>query len=160
MYSDTGESYLIAAEAPNLVFPDRISTEMVNYFKEYVPPPFDLAIELYPPMAKVTDMWKLGHKLSDDPRRTRILYSVTWPHIRKSTCRLLNEHPYYLLVVLHPLPMIAIYRTLKPDSSHVITVVTDIVSTHCLWFNRRSELVLKPTEIARQNGLSYGLNPD
>ncbi len=164
LFSDTGGGHRSAAEAIieaiNLDFPNRISTEMVDFFKEYAPLPFDLSPALYPPMAKLPDMWKLGYELSNDPRRTRFLYSVTWPYYRKSTYRLLNEHPYDLLVVVHPLPIIPICRTLKPDSSPIITVVTDMVSTHCLWFNRRSDLVLVPTEIARQNGLSYGLNPD
>lgn len=164
LFSDTGGGHRSAAEAIieaiDLDYPGTISTEMIDFFKEYAPPPFDLSPALYPPMSKFPDMWKLGYELSNDPRRTRFIYSVMWPYYKKATYRLLNEHPHDLLVVVHPLPIIPICRTLKPDSSSLITVVTDMVSTHCLWFNHRSDLVLVPTDIARQNGLSYGLNPD
>jgi len=76
LFSDTGGGHRSAAEAIieaiNLDFRNRISTEMVDFFKAYAPPPFDLASDLYPPMARVPDVWKFGYKLSDDPQRTRI----------------------------------------------------------------------------------------
>ncbi len=164
LFSDTGGGHRSAAEAIieaiNLDFPDRFSTEMVDFFKEYAPPPFDLAPELYPPMAKVPDMWKFGYKLSDGQRRTRIFYNVMWPYIRSAAFKLLNEHPYDLLVIVHPIPVVPISRAMRPGSPPFITVVTDMVSTHSWWYNRRSDLVLVPTEIARQRGLAYGLRPD
>lgn len=164
LFSDTGGGHRSAAEAIiealNLDFPDRISTEMVDFFKEYAPPPFDLAPELYPPMSKIPDVWEFGYKLSDGQRRTRIFNNVMWPYVRRAAFRLLNEHPYDLLVSVHPVPVIPVGRALKPGSPPFITVVTDMVSTHAWWYNRRSDLVLVPTEIARQRGLTYGLRPD
>ena len=164
LFSDTGGGHRSAAEAIieaiNLDFPNRISTEMVDFFKEYAPPPFNLAPELYPPMANVPDVWELGYKLSNGPRRTRFFYNVMWPYIRRAAFKLLTEHPYDLLVTVHPVPVIPISRALQPGSSPFITVVTDLVSTHAWWYNRRTDLVLVPTEIARQRGLAYGLHPD
>jgi 1,2-diacylglycerol 3-beta-galactosyltransferase len=164
LFSDTGGGHRSAAEAIieaiNLDYPDRISTEMVDFFKEYAPPPFDLAPELYPPMAKAPDLWEFGYKFSDNPRRTRLFYNVMWPYIRRTASKMLNEHPYDLLVTVHPIPVFPVSRVLQPGSPPFITVVTDMVSTHTWWYNRRSDLVLVPTEIARQRGLSYGLRPD
>ena len=164
LFSDTGGGHRSAAEAIieaiNLDFPDRISTEMIDFFKEYAPPPFDLALELYPPMAKVPDVWEFGYKLSNGPRRTRLFYNVMWPYIRHATFKLINEHPCDLLVTVHPIPVVPVSRALRSGSLTFITVVTDMVSTHAWWYNRRSDLVLVPTEIARQCGLAYGLHPD
>lgn len=164
LFSDTGGGHRSAAEAIieaiNLDFPDRISTEMVDFFKEYAPPPFDLAPELYPPMAKVPDVWEFGYKLSDGPRRTRFFYNMMWPYVRRAAFKLLNEHPYDLLVTVHPIPVALVSRAMPPGSLPFFTVVTDMVSTHAWWYNRRSDLVLVPTEIARQRGLAYGLCPD
>ncbi|MCE5207182.1 MAG: glycosyltransferase [Chloroflexi bacterium] len=164
LFSDTGGGHRSAAEAIieaiNLDFPNCISSEMVDFFKEYAPPPFDLAPELYPPMSRVPNVWEFGYKLSDGPRRTRIFYRVIWPYIRHAAFKLLKEHPYDLLVSVHPLPVIPVSRALKTGSPPFITVVTDMVSTHALWYNRRSDLVLVPTEIARQHGLAYGLRPN
>jgi len=164
LFSDTGGGHRSAAEAIieaiNLNFPHCISTEMVDFFKEYAPPPFDIASELYPPMAKMPDVWEFGYKLSDGKRRTRLFYNVMWPYIRRAAFKLLNEHPYDLLVMVHPIPVAPVSRALRPGSPPFITVVTDMVSTHAWWYNRRSDLVLVPTEIARQRGLTYGLRPD
>lgn len=164
LFSDTGGGHRSAAEAIieaiNLDYPGRISTEMVDFFKEYAPPPFDMAPELYPPMAKMPDMWELGYKISNGPRRTRFFYNMMWPYIRRAAFRLLNEHPYDLLVTVHPIPVVPVSRAMRPGSPPFITVVTDMVSTHAWWYNRRSDLVFVPTEIARQRGLTYGLRPD
>jgi len=164
LFSDTGGGHRSAAEAIieaiNLDFPDRISTEMVDFFKEYAPPPFDLAPELYSPMAKVPDAWEFGYKLSNGPRRISFFYSILWPYIRRAVFKMLNEHPYDLLVTVHPVPVTPVIRALRPGSPPFITIVTDLVSTHALWYNHRSDLVLVPTEIAHQRGLTYGLRPD
>ena len=164
LFSDTGGGHRSAAEAIieaiNLDFRNRISTEMVDFFKAYAPPPFDLASDLYPPMARVPDVWKFGYKLSDDPQRTRIFYNVMWPYIRRATYRLLNDHPYNLLVTVHPVPVFPVSRAMKSGVPPFFTVVTDMVSTHTWWFNQRSDLIFVPTEIARQRGLVYGLKPD
>lgn len=164
LFSDTGGGHRSAAEAIieaiNLDFRNRISTEMVDFFKAYAPPPFDLASDLYPPMARVPDVWKFGYKLSDDPQRTRIFYNVMWPYIRRATYRLLNDHPHNLLVTVHPVPVFPVSRAMKSGVPPFFTVVTDMVSTHTWWFNQRSDLIFVPTEIARQRGLVYGLKPD
>ncbi|HEY3310905.1 MAG TPA: glycosyltransferase, partial [Anaerolineales bacterium] len=38
-------------------------------------------------------------------------------------------------------------------------VVTDMVTTHALWFDMRSDAILVPTEIARQKAIQYGMPP-
>jgi 1,2-diacylglycerol 3-beta-galactosyltransferase len=105
-------------------------------------------------------MWEFGYRLSDDPQRTRIFYNLMWPYIRRAIYKLLNDHPYDLLVTVHPVPVFPVSRAMKPGFPPFITVVTDMVSTHAWWFNQRSDLIFVPTEIARQRGLSYGLKPD
>ena len=164
LFSDTGGGHRSAAEAIieaiNFDFPNRISTEMVDFFKEYAPPPFDLAPDLYPSMTKVPDVWKFGYRLSDDPQRTRIFYNLMWPYIQRATYRLLNDHQYDLLVTVHPIPVFPVSRALKSGAAPFFTVVTDMVSTHTWWFHQRSDLIIVPTEIAKQKGLAYGLNPD
>ncbi|PKO09196.1 MAG: galactosyldiacylglycerol synthase [Chloroflexi bacterium HGW-Chloroflexi-2] len=164
LFSDTGGGHRSAAEAIieaiNLDFQNRISTEMVDFFKTYAPPPFDLASDLYPPMARIPDVWKFGYKLSDDPQRTRIFYNLMWPYIRRAIYRMLNDHPYNLLVTVHPVPVFPVSRAMKSGVPPFFTVVTDMVSTHTWWFNQRSDLIFVPTEIARQRGLAYGLKPD
>ena len=35
-----------------------------------------------------------------------------------------------------------------------------MVSTHALWFDKRADLILVPTEMARQNAIQYHMSPD
>jgi 1,2-diacylglycerol 3-beta-galactosyltransferase len=41
-----------------------------------------------------------------------------------------------------------------------VTVVTDLVTTHALWFNPRADLCIVPTEDARERALRYGMQPE
>jgi 1,2-diacylglycerol 3-beta-galactosyltransferase len=41
-----------------------------------------------------------------------------------------------------------------------ITVVTDMVTTHALWFDKRSDLILVPTESARERALRFNMPPE
>jgi 1,2-diacylglycerol 3-beta-galactosyltransferase len=38
--------------------------------------------------------------------------------------------------------------------------VTDLVSTHALWYDRRADLILVPTDMARQRALEYTMPPE
>ncbi len=164
LFSDTGGGHRSAAEAIieaiHLNYPGCFSTEMVDFFREYAPSPFDLAPEFYPPMARMPELWKAGYRISDGPRRARFFFDLAWPYFRRHSSRLYSEHPHDLLVSVHPVPVIPHSRTLYPGSPPFITVVTDMVSTHALWFDRRATMTLVPTEVARQNGLGYGLHPE
>lgn len=164
LFSDTGGGHRSAAEAIieaiDLDFPNHISTEMVDFFKGYAPPPFDLAPDLYPTITKVPDVWEFGYRLSDEPRCTRIFYDLMWPYIRPRLLKLFHDHPCDLLVTVHPVPVFPISRALTLGFPPFITVVTDMISTHTWWFNRRTNFVLVPTEIARQRGIANGLSPD
>ena len=61
LFSDTGGGHRSAAEAIieaiQNEYPNQMTVEMVDFFKDYAPPPFDLAIATYPPMASVPEMW-------------------------------------------------------------------------------------------------------
>jgi 1,2-diacylglycerol 3-beta-galactosyltransferase len=52
LFADTGGGHRSAAEAIieaiNLEFPDQFTTEMVDFFKDYAPPPLNLAGPTYP----------------------------------------------------------------------------------------------------------------
>jgi 1,2-diacylglycerol 3-beta-galactosyltransferase len=159
LFSDTGGGHRSAAEAIiealGLEFPGAISTEMVDFFKKYAPPPFDLAPETYLP-----DLWKLGFNLSNGRRRTKALVDAFWPYIKSAAYRLIEEHPCDLFVSVHPVVNDPVLRALQPGDPAIITVVTDLVSTHAFWYQNKVDLLLVPTETARERGLMYGMRPD
>jgi 1,2-diacylglycerol 3-beta-galactosyltransferase len=103
----------------------------------------------------------LGFRVSDGARRTRIFYHAIWPYVRTGVNRLVRENPADLIVSVHPLVNAPVLRALRSRQPHIpfITVVTDMVSAHAAWYDTRANLVIVPTEAARQRGLKLGLSP-
>ena len=151
LFADTGGGHRSAAEAIieaiNLEFPDQFTTEMVDFFKDYAPPPLNLAGPTYPAMSKMTYMWEWMFKGSDDVDRMRRVYATLWPYIRLPIYRLIREHPCKMIIAVHPLVNEPILRGLKNKKISIpyLVVVTDLVSTHVAWFNNRASEVIVPT---------------
>ena len=163
LFSDTGGGHRSAAEAIiealDLEAGDEVSTEMVDIFKDYAPPPLNLMPELYPRMVKMPEAWGLGYHLSDGHARARIITSSLWPYIRWSSRKLVRQHPADLIVSVHPLALAPMLRALGKDRPPFITMVTDLVTTHALWYHHGVDLCLVPTEAARQRALIMGMQP-
>jgi 1,2-diacylglycerol 3-beta-galactosyltransferase len=164
LFSDTGGGHRSAAqaiiEALEVYHPGQVTTEMLDFFIEYAPPPFDMAVTGYAPMAQVPDLWELGYKLSNGKYRSRLVQEVLWPYIRGAASRLVEEHPCDLFLSVHPIINTPILRALRKDRAPYITVITDMVTTHAFWYNNQSDLTLVPTEEARQRGLDIEMDPD
>ncbi len=164
LFSDTGGGHRSAAraiiEALNIYYPGMVTTEMLDFFVEYAPPPFDLAVTTYAPMAQVPDLWELGYKLSNGKYRSRLVHEVLWPYIRRAAENLIKDHPCDMFVSVHPIINAPILRTLGPDHSPYMIVITDMVSTHVFWYNKDATLTLSPTEEARDRGIKIGMSPE
>jgi len=166
LFSDTGGGHRSAAsaiiEAIELEFPGRFSCEMIDIFRQYAPPPLHMAPEIYPPLSRMPEVWKLGYKVSDGARRTRVFYNAIWPYVRTGVNRLVRENPADLIVSVHPLVNAPVLRALRNQQPRIpyITVVTDMVSAHAAWYDNRADLVIVPTEAARRRGLKLGLLPE
>jgi len=155
LFSDTGGGHRSAAEAIieslDLEFPGQFNYDMVDFFKEYSPPPFNQAGPMYPRMSRIEFLWELTFKISDDPDFMRAIYISFWPYIRLGMYKLLREHPGEMYVSVHPLINIPFLRAMqrrKVDSPYMI-VVTDLVSSHTAWFANDADLISIPTEQAR-----------
>jgi 1,2-diacylglycerol 3-beta-galactosyltransferase len=159
LFSDTGGGHRSAAEAIveaiGLEFGDAATTEMVDFLKDYAPPPYNRLPHFYPEMVRVPELWGAGYKISNGRRQARIMTSTLWPIVRRAALRLVREHPSDMLVSVHPLANSFLLKALGKNRPPFITVVTDMVSTHALWYDQRADLILVPTEMARQRALEY-----
>jgi 1,2-diacylglycerol 3-beta-galactosyltransferase len=164
LFSDTGGGHRSACEAITEAlqaeFGSLISTEMVDIFKEYAPRPFELAPRLYPRMARMPDIWRLGYLISDGKRRRIAFDEILSPYVETAVQRMIADHPADLVVSVHPLANELILRGLGRKRPPFVTVVTDMVSTHAFWFSRKADLILVPTEEARQRGIELGARPE
>jgi len=165
LFSDTGGGHRSASEAIiealDIEFPEEFTYEMVDFFKEYSPPPLNLAGPVYPLMSRMEYLWEFTFKASDNPDFMRVLFSAFWPYIRFGMYKMLKEHPSDIYVSVHPLiniPFLHAMRRREITTPYMV-VVTDLVSTHSAWFAKEADLISIPTEQARKPALYAGINP-
>jgi len=163
-FSDTGGGHRSAAEAViealNLEYKDQVTTEMVDFFKDYAPRPFNHAAEMYPYMVKAPQLWSASFHASDGRARARVITSTLWPIARRAARSLVKSHPADLIVTVHPFANSFALRALGKDRPPFLTVVTDMVTTHALWYDTRSDFIPVPTENARKRALKCNMPPE
>lgn len=166
LFSDTGGGHRSAAqaiiEALELEFPGQTTQEMVDVFREYAPPPLSMAPDIYPPLSRMPRVWGMGYRLSDGPRRTRLLYQILWPYIRWGLQRLIREHRGDLIVSVHQLLNDPMARAIANSKTQIpfATVVTDLVTTHAAWYTNRANLIIVPTSVAYRRAQKLGISAD
>ena len=158
-FSDTGGGHRSAAEAIiealQIEYGDKFTCEMIDFFKEYAPPPFSRLPEMYPELVKAPRLWGASFYATDGHARARMITSSLWPVARLGARRLVRDHPADLIVTVHPIANTFALRALGRNRPPFFTVVTDMVTTHALWFDGRSDHIFVPTETARERALAY-----
>ena len=164
LFSDTGGGHRSAAEAiieaVQLEYGDVITTEMLDFFKSHVPLPLNKMPDWYPDMVKAPYLWGLSFKMSDGRRRARAITASMWPYVGRAVRRIVKEHPADLIVTVHPLATTIFLKALGRHRPPFIIVVTDMVTSHALWYDQRADLILVPTEKARQRAIAYEMYPN
>jgi 1,2-diacylglycerol 3-beta-galactosyltransferase len=163
-FSDTGGGHRSAAEAIieaiHLEYNSSVTTEMVDFFKEYAPRPFNYAAEMYPYMVKAPQLWSASFHATDGRARARVITATMWPIARQAARALVRSHPADLIVTVHPWANTFALKALGLDRPPFINVVTDMVTTHALWYDNRADLILVPTETARKRAIKYKISPE
>jgi 1,2-diacylglycerol 3-beta-galactosyltransferase len=164
LFSDTGGGHRAASEAIiealHCEFGEAVITQMVDFLKDYAPPPFNHLPEAYPDLVRLPELWGAMFDISDGRPQARIVTSTFWPIARRAARRLVREHHSEMLVSVHPIANSFVLKALGKNHLPFITVVTDLVTTHALWFDQRADLILVPTEMARQNAIQYKMSPE
>jgi 1,2-diacylglycerol 3-beta-galactosyltransferase len=163
-FSDTGGGHRSAAEAIieaiNIEYEDKVTTEMVDFFKDYAPLPFNKMPDWYPHMVKAPQLWSASFHVTDGRAQARAITATMWPLARRAAKALVRSHPADLIVTVHPFANTFALKALGKDRPPFITVVTDMVTTHALWYDKRADLILVPTEKARERALKYNMPPE
>ncbi|OQY84373.1 MAG: hypothetical protein B6D40_05540 [Anaerolineae bacterium UTCFX3] len=165
LFSDTGGGHRSASEAIiealGLEFGDSVSAEMVDFFKDYAPIPFNKMPELYPKMVKAPRLWGAGFYATDGRARARMLTAAFRPYGVRAAKKLLAGHPSDAIVTTHlGANSMGLWALGRNRTRRFITVVTDPVTTHALWFDKRADLILVPTEYARERAIEYHMPPE
>jgi 1,2-diacylglycerol 3-beta-galactosyltransferase len=163
-FSDTGGGHRSAAEAIieaiQLEYQDQVTTEMVDFFKSYAPRPFNRAADMYPYMVRAPQLWGASFHVTDGRARARAITTTMWPIARQAARSLVQSHPADLIVTVHPFANSFALRALGKNRPPFINVVTDMVTTHALWYDNRADLILVPTETARRRAIKYNISPE
>ncbi len=164
LFSDTGGGHRSAAEAiveaVEAEFGGTISTEMVDFFKQHTPMPLNRLPSWYPYMVKAPHLWGASFHISDGRAQARAITATLWPAVSRIARKIVSSHPSDLIVTVHPLANSFILKALGKERTPFVTVVTDMVTTHALWFDSRADLICVPTEIARFRAIEYGMEPE
>jgi len=160
LFSDTGGGHRAAAnaiiEALRDEFAGQFETDMVDFLRYYSPTPLRYSPEIYPPLSRFKKAWKVSYEAANGPRRTLAVSRVTYPYLRGSMKRLIAENPADLIVSVHPIASVVVPRAMRHDPVPFVTVVTDLVTVHAFWFSRGADLIIVPTEQAKNRGLRLG----
>ncbi len=168
LMSDTGGGHRAAGEAirDGLYLKyghDAVAVEMVDVFRDYAPAPLKYAPELYPRWINSSKKsWGASYKLSDSQRSARILSATLYHTIENGLKRMFREHPADVIVCVHSLITRPSLKALMSKATRppFLVVVTDLVSIHHLWYERRVERCLVPTQAAYERGLAVGQKPE
>ena len=163
-FSDTGGGHRSAAEAIiealQIEYGDSVTVEMVDVFKDYASGLFRRVPELYPEMVKARGLWSASFYATDGRPQVRMIMATIWPIARLEARKLVRNHPADLIVTVHPIANAFALRALGRDRPPFYTVATDLVTTHALWFDTRSDHIFVPTEAARERGLEVNVPAD
>jgi 1,2-diacylglycerol 3-beta-galactosyltransferase len=164
LFSDTGGGHRSATEAIiealRLEYDQRITTQMVDIFRDAAPRPLNYAPSWYPYMVRVPQVWGLGYRISDGNRRSKLIVEGAYPYVRRKLRKVINQYPANLIVSVHPLANDPFLHALGKNHPPFITVVTDLVTGHTLWYHPGVDLCLVPTMDAYQRGLLAGLKTE
>jgi len=161
LFSDTGGGHRSAAEAiaeaVEVEFPGRFETHLLDAFKSYAPIPLNHSAALWPELVRRPQTWGLAYRLSNGRQRGRVLTAITWPYVRRAAQRLVSEVAADAIVCVHPLFIAPVLKALGPHRPPFVTVVTDIVSTHALWYHHQADVCCVPTQAAYERALTFGM---
>ncbi|MDZ4768573.1 MAG: glycosyltransferase [Chloroflexota bacterium] len=169
LMSDTGGGHRAAAEAIGEALRERygadnVAIELVDVFKTYTSFPLNHMPEFYPWLINHSkSSWGMGYKLSNTRRSARVMSRAMYVTGEKRMKRMVREHPADVVVCVHSVltrPAFDAFLNSGDDRPPFITVVTDLVSTHMFWYDKRVDRTLVPTQIAYNRGLLAAIAPD
>ncbi len=160
-FSDTGGGHRAAATAVGAAIERLDPFAEVRTVDPYAMShrwPFDRLASAYP---KVVDnaswLWRSGFRLTNTTHCTATLQALAWPALRGTFRDIRSASSPDVIVSTHSLLTTPLRRVYA--NTPLAVVVTDLVSGHNSWYQRRADLIITPTEQAREQALRCGVAP-
>lgn len=166
LMSHTGGGHKASAQALQAGFalhhPQHVDTTMMDLLIDYVAPPLNQLPKTYGVIANhMPWLWQMLWSTGSYPNATRQLMEGIAYLSEPRVVALLEEERPDLLISVHPLVHELLFHALDVLQWQipVFTVVTDLASTHPLWFHPRVTTCFVASEASYQHALACGLQP-
>jgi 1,2-diacylglycerol 3-beta-galactosyltransferase len=164
LFSDAGGGHRSAgeaiAEALTAKYGQEAQVKMVDPLRNYAPWPIKAAPAVYPAWTRHRWLWKYCYVLSDGVGRSLFIATLCWPYVRSAALKVIRDYPADVYVGVHPVYLTPLAIALGKRLPPYVTVATDLVSIHAWWCHPQGNVVLAPSEPARQAILRNGIPPE
>lgn len=165
--ADAGFGHRSAANAISAalqeVFADACTVEIVNPLDDKRVPillresqtDYDKLVRTMP------GFYKFWYETSDTAAISTIVDMALLPMLYDVLSDLVRKHRPDVIVTTYPLYQFPLntVNNLRRRRVPLVTVITDLVSVHRVWFHRTTDLCIVPTEAVHQLGLEYHIPP-
>ena len=166
LMSQTGGGHKASAQALKagfeLYYPQRTDVTMVDLLIDHIAPPLNQLPKTYGVIANhMPWLWQMLWSTGSYPNATRQLMEGIAYLSEQWVVELLEEQRPDLLISVHPLVHELIFHALDVLQWKIpfFTVVTDLASTHPLWFHPRITTCFVASDASHQHALACGLQP-
>jgi 1,2-diacylglycerol 3-beta-galactosyltransferase len=166
--ADSGFGHRSAANAVAAALKQRKESEcevsIINPIEDRRAPFFlrDSAADYDRVVRKAPELYRFGYDLSDNEIPSFLIERVVTVSMYEIMRDLVRKSQPDAIVVTYPLyqaPLAALF-TINQACIPMISVVTDLVNVHRIWFSPDVELCLVPTQAVHSLALEYGLPQD
>ncbi len=167
LMSDTGGGHRASADALRDAFNERYATQlhvdMVDLWLDHTPPPLNRAPMGY--RFLVDDLpwlYKFIYAVGENPQTTEPLLATASRLLSRPISRVIRQYSPDLILSVHPLMQCIPWRVLKRMKRDIpfVTVVTDLINVHPVWYDRNVTLCFVPSQAAYNLALKAGLQPE
>jgi len=143
---------------------DACAVEIVNPLENKRVPAFlrDSQADYDRIVREMPNLYEFGYQASDAAVPTTVVESALTVVLFEAMRNIVRRHRPDAIVTTYPLyqaPLGAVYA-IRRRYVPLLTVITDLVTVHRLWFNEAADLCLVPTQAVRDLALKYGLPAD
>lgn len=113
-------------------------------------------------VSEMPDLYQSAYEISDSRWASTVGEAVFTVAFFQTIRTLLRQHRPDIVVTTYPLYQAPVGAVDLIDNlgTTLITVVTDLVTVHSVWFSKSAHLCLVPTDAARDLALEHGLPPE
>lgn len=168
LMSDTGGGHRAAAEAIRDALyikygEENIEAELLDVFRQSNFP-MNYMPEFYPWIINHSKRsWGAGYNLSNTKRRAEVLSRTYYLANARKFKKMVSERPVDVVVCVHSIiarPTLRAFERVFDERPPFVTVVTDLVTTHMMWYDVNADYTMVPTQTAYTRGLTCNIPED